>query len=95
MNCIFGADDDSILVHLLVIGCTNLRDTKIISKQNPYVVLEYGDRNYRTMINRHCARHPIFNKKFVIPLLDGLQELEIAVWNSKTFVPEVFIGSGK
>ena len=32
----------------LVIGCRNLKDTEWISKQDPYVVLEYGSTRYRT-----------------------------------------------
>ncbi|KAH7299474.1 hypothetical protein KP509_24G013600 [Ceratopteris richardii] len=59
-GCSYMAVQDH-LIDIIVIGCTNLRDIKIISKQNPYVVLEYGDSNYRTMIDRLCARHPIFN----------------------------------
>ena len=31
-----------------VIGCTKLKDTEWISRQDPYVCLEYGSTNFRT-----------------------------------------------
>ena len=38
---------------------------------------------------------PIFQEKFVFTLIEGLREINVAVWNSNTLTVDDFIGSGK
>jgi len=45
-----------------------------------------------------CAdggKNPTFQEKFVFTLIEGLRELNLAVWNSNTLTYDDFIGSGK
>ncbi|KAH7300675.1 hypothetical protein KP509_24G074000 [Ceratopteris richardii] len=82
-------------LEITIVGCTHLKDTEFFSKQDPYVVLEYAGSRYRTKTDTDGGRHPNFNEKFTIPLVDGLAEFSVAVWNSNTFTSDDFIGSGK
>lgn len=88
----------SIQGHLLditVIGCSKLKDTEWLSKQDPYVVLEYAGSKYRTKTDTDGGRNPTFNEKYMLPLIEGLREINVTVWNSNTVSMDDFIGSGK
>lgn len=41
------------------------------------------------------GKNPTFQEKFVLPLIEGLRELNVAVWNSHTLTSDEFIGSGR
>ncbi|KAF8019208.1 hypothetical protein BT93_G0024 [Corymbia citriodora subsp. variegata] len=41
------------------------------------------------------GKNPTFQEKFVFTLIEGLRELNLAVWNSNTLTFDDFIGSGK
>lgn len=41
------------------------------------------------------GKNPLFHEKFTIPLIEGLRELVVVVWNSNTLTFDDFIGSGK
>uniref|UniRef100_A0A0A9H4L8 C2 domain-containing protein n=1 Tax=Arundo donax TaxID=35708 RepID=A0A0A9H4L8_ARUDO len=41
------------------------------------------------------GRNPTFDEKFHIPLIEGLRELTVNVWNSNTLSRDDFIGSGR
>eukprot|EP00249_Psilotum_nudum_P032157 c47347_g1_i1 orf=183-1196(+) len=78
-----------------VIGCKNLKDTEWLSKQDPYVVLEYANARFRTKTDTDGGRNPSFNEKFSLSLIEGLREVNIQVWNSNSVTYDDFIGSGK
>ncbi|KAG1327136.1 putative Elicitor-responsive protein 3 [Cocos nucifera] len=79
------------ILEITVVGCSKLRDTELFSRQDPYVCFEYADSKFRT----DGGRHPSFQEKFQIPLIEGLREINIIVRNSNTFSPDDFIGSGR
>lgn len=119
-------------------------DKEWISRQDPYVCLEYGSSKCRTktctgtylylyiyntdpcfvvayvlyklLLNFWISfqllrnilwvwfppiklldggKNPTFQEKFVLPLIEGLRELNVVVWNSHTLTPDEFIGSGR
>ncbi|XP_023531345.1 uncharacterized protein LOC111793619 isoform X1 [Cucurbita pepo subsp. pepo] len=82
-------------LEVIVIGCTKLKDTEWISRQDPYVCLEYGSTNFRTTTCTDGGRNPIFQEKFVFSLIEGIREINVAVWNSNTVTYDDFIGNGK
>lgn len=41
------------------------------------------------------GKSPIFQEKFLFNLIEGLREINVAVWNSNTLTFDDFIGSGK
>jgi len=41
------------------------------------------------------GKNPVFQEKFVFPLIEGLREINVLVWNSNTLTFDDFIGSGK
>ncbi|XP_031267280.1 leucine-rich repeat extensin-like protein 3 [Pistacia vera] len=82
-------------LEVTVVGCYNLEDKEWISRQDPYVCLEYGSTKYRTKTCTDGGKNPTFQEKFVFPLIEGLRELNIVVWNSHTLSADEFIGSGR
>jgi Ca2+-dependent lipid-binding protein len=41
------------------------------------------------------GRNPTFNEKYALPLIEGLREINVLVYNSNTIAHDDFIGSGK
>ncbi|KAA0031324.1 hypothetical protein IC582_000087 [Cucumis melo] len=82
-------------LEVTVIGCTKLKDTEWISRQDPYVCLEYGSTKFRTTTCTDGGRNPTFQEKFVFSLIEGLREIIVTVWNSNTVTYDDFIGNGK
>ncbi|KAF3435451.1 hypothetical protein FNV43_RR22540 [Rhamnella rubrinervis] len=83
------------LLEVTVVGCNKLKDTEWISRQDPYVCLEYASTKYRTRTCTDGGKNPTFQEKFVFNLIEGLRELNVVVWNSNTLSFDDFIGSGK
>ncbi|KAF9665996.1 hypothetical protein SADUNF_Sadunf16G0183000 [Salix dunnii] len=82
-------------LEVTVFGCTRLKDTEWISRQDPYVFVEYGGIKFRTRTCTDGGKNPTFQEKFVFTLIEGLREINVAVWNSNTLTNDTFIGSGK
>ncbi|GFP84598.1 elicitor-responsive protein 1 [Phtheirospermum japonicum] len=83
------------LLEVTVVGCNKLKDTEWISRQDPYVCVEYGSTKYRTRTCTDGGKNPTFQEKFVFTLIEGLREFTIVVWNSNTLTFDDFIGNGK
>ncbi|CAH9144629.1 unnamed protein product [Cuscuta epithymum] len=83
------------LLEVTVVSCQKLKDTEWISRQDPYVCLEYGATKFRTRTCTDGGKNPTFQEKFVFSLIEGLRELNVVVWNSNTITYDDFIGSGK
>ncbi|MCO5604160.1 hypothetical protein L7F22_058321 [Adiantum nelumboides] len=84
-----------VVPSLAVIGCNKLKDTEWLSRQDPYVVLEYAGTRFRTRTDTDGGRNPTFNEKYVLSLIEGLREVNVTVWNSNTVSADDYIGSGK
>ncbi|KAJ7189975.1 hypothetical protein O6H91_21G059200 [Diphasiastrum complanatum] len=78
-----------------VVGCRSLRDTEWISRQDPYVVIEYANNKFRTKTDTDGGRNPSFNQKFTVSLIEGLREINVQVWNSNTIAFDDLIGTGR
>ncbi|XP_038707143.1 elicitor-responsive protein 3-like [Tripterygium wilfordii] len=83
------------LLEVTVVGCNKLKDTEWISRQDPYVCIEYGSNKSRTRTCTDGGKNPTFQEKFVFTLIEGLRELNVVVWNSNTLTLDDYIGSGK
>ncbi|KAK7253200.1 hypothetical protein RIF29_37726 [Crotalaria pallida] len=82
-------------LEVTVVGCSKLKDTEWISRQDPYVCLEYASSKFRTRTCTDGGKNPVFQEKFVFALIEGLRELNVVVWNSNTLTFDDFIGTGK
>ncbi|KAL4280075.1 hypothetical protein GQ457_03G039800 [Hibiscus cannabinus] len=82
-------------LEVTVVGCYNLEDKEWISRQDPYVCLEYGSAKFRTKTCTDGGKNPTFQEKFIFTLIEGLRELNVVVWNSNTLVADDLIGSGR
>nr|XP_043620108.1 protein SRC2 homolog [Erigeron canadensis] len=82
-------------LEITVVGCTRLKDTEWISRQDPYVCVEYGNYRNRTNVCTDGGKNPTFQEKFVYSFIEGLRDLNITVWNSNSVSRDDFIGSGK
>nr|GMD07172.1 leucine-rich repeat extensin-like protein 3 [Ipomoea batatas] len=83
------------LLEVTVVSCHKLKDTEWISRQDPYVCLEYASTKFRTRTCTDGGKNPTFQEKFVFSMIEGLRELNVVVWNSNTITYDDFIGSGK
>ncbi|CAB4320876.1 unnamed protein product [Prunus armeniaca] len=83
------------LLEVTVVACNKLKDTEWFSRQDPYVCLEYANTKHRTRTCTDGGKNPTFQEKFVFPLVEGLRELNVLVWNSNTVTLDDFIGEGK
>ncbi|XP_011088218.1 adhesive plaque matrix protein [Sesamum indicum] len=83
------------LLEVTVVGCNKLKDTEWISRQDPYVCLEYASTKFRTRTCTDGGKNPTFQEKFVFTLIEGLREISVVVWNSNTLTFDDLIGSGK
>ncbi|KAF5759185.1 putative C2 domain-containing protein [Helianthus annuus] len=83
------------LLEVTVVSCSKLKDTEWISRQDPYVSIEYGSSKSTTRTCTDGGKNPTFQEKFVFTLIEGLRELNVSVWNSNTVTHDDFIGSGK
>uniref|UniRef100_A0A1D1Y709 Elicitor-responsive protein 3 n=1 Tax=Anthurium amnicola TaxID=1678845 RepID=A0A1D1Y709_9ARAE len=82
-------------LEVTVVGCNRLRDTEWISRQDPYVCLEYAGSKFRTRTHTDGDTNPTFQERFTFKLIEGCREISVAVWNSNTFTRNKLIGSGK
>nr|XP_010927507.1 extensin [Elaeis guineensis] len=83
------------LLEVTVVSCSKLKDTEWISRQDPFVCLEYATTKFRTRTCTDGGRNPCFQEKTMIPLIEGLREISVGVWNSNTITYDDFIGSGR
>ncbi|KAK9165816.1 hypothetical protein Scep_001007 [Stephania cephalantha] len=83
------------LLEVTVVGCNKLKDTEWISRQDPYVCVEYGSNKFRTRTCTDGGKNPTFQEKFVFTLIEGLRDINVVVWNSNTITYDDFIGTGK
>ncbi|KAI7735838.1 hypothetical protein M8C21_009753 [Ambrosia artemisiifolia] len=83
------------LLEVTVVSCSKLKDTEWISRQDPYVCVEYGSSKSTTRTCTDGGKNPTFQEKFVFTLIEGLRELNVSVWNSNTVTHDDFIGSGR
>ncbi|KAH7836054.1 hypothetical protein Vadar_032325 [Vaccinium darrowii] len=82
------------LLEVTVVSGTKLKNTEFISRQDPYVCLEYGSTKFRTRTCTDGGKNPTFQEKFTFTLIEGLRELKLVVWNSNTINHDDFIGTG-
>ncbi|CAH2076911.1 unnamed protein product [Thlaspi arvense] len=81
------------LLEVTVVGCQKLKDTEWISRQDPYVVVEYSGTRHRTRTCKDGGKSAVFQEKFMFTLLEGLRDLKVAVWNSNSLSADDFIGN--
>ncbi|XP_073274798.1 elicitor-responsive protein 3-like isoform X2 [Primulina huaijiensis] len=83
------------LLEITVVGCNKLRNTEWISRQDPYVCLDYASSKHRTRTCYGGGKNPTFQDKFDITLIEGLLDINITVWNSNKLTFDDFIGNGE
>uniref|UniRef100_A0A6N2MJW9 C2 domain-containing protein n=1 Tax=Salix viminalis TaxID=40686 RepID=A0A6N2MJW9_SALVM len=82
-------------LEVTVVACYNLDDKEWISRQDPYVSVEYGNTKYRTKTCTDGGRNPAFQEKFIFTLVEGIRELSVVVWNSHTLSADEHLGTGR
>ncbi|KAJ4833806.1 hypothetical protein Tsubulata_041730 [Turnera subulata] len=82
-------------LEVTVVCCSNLDDKEWISRQDPYVSVEYGHTKHRTKTCTDGGRNPSFQQKFCFTLIEGLNDLNIVVWNYHTLAADEHIGTAR
>ncbi|KAG6494299.1 hypothetical protein ZIOFF_049323 [Zingiber officinale] len=78
--------------HRAVLAAGSLRLSRIRQFQVPHSHLH---RSAPFSPSSHGGKNPNFHEKFQIPLVEGLRELNVTIWNSNTFTADDFIGNGR
>lgn len=68
-----------------VIGASGLKDTELIGKSDPYVVVSIGKEQRKSKPAKDQAQTPEWNETFHLPLLDTDTELLVRVLNDDKF----------
>ncbi|CAI7876378.1 unnamed protein product, partial [Closterium sp. NIES-53] len=63
------------------VGCKDLYDVELYGKQDPYVVLQYGNQQHRTMVHQDGHITPVWNETFQLQLKGQVSPLECHVWD--------------
>ncbi|KAL4332524.1 hypothetical protein GQ457_07G025190 [Hibiscus cannabinus] len=73
------------LTYFAVVGCYNLEDNEWVSRQDPFVCLEYGSARFRTKTCTDGGKNPIFQEKIQLHkvLSQGFQDCTLPL-QSKT-----------
>ncbi|XP_047153784.1 LOW QUALITY PROTEIN: uncharacterized protein LOC124825244 [Vigna umbellata] len=66
-------------LEVTVVSCSKLKDTEWISRQDPLFGIEYGSTKFRTRTCTDGGKNPVFQEKFVFPLIEGLREINVLV----------------
>ncbi|GJP63192.1 hypothetical protein CLOP_g20259 [Closterium sp. NIES-67] len=69
------------VLELTVVGASGLKDKELFTKQDPYVVVEYGSQRFRTKTDKDGGTTPAFNSTFHLQLLPGVEEFSAVIWN--------------
>ncbi|CAM8971730.1 unnamed protein product [Rhodiola kirilowii] len=77
-------------IEVTVVSGNRLKDTEWLSRQDPYVLVKYGGKVYRTATCTDGGRDPKFCDTFRFKLFEGLREVEISVYNSNTLSSDDF-----
>ncbi|CAI7843442.1 unnamed protein product [Closterium sp. NIES-53] len=69
------------VLELTVVGASGLKDKELFTKQDPYVVVEYGSQRFRTKTDKDGGTTPAFNSTFHLQLLPGVEDFSAVLWN--------------
>ena len=67
----------------------SLEDARTAAPEQITVLLATANEN----ILRALIENPSFNEKFMVPLIEGLREINASVWNSNSLTYDDHIGS--
>ncbi|KAH7300683.1 hypothetical protein KP509_24G074500 [Ceratopteris richardii] len=83
------------LLKIRIIECRGLIDRQILGRQDPYIVVDYGGRSYRTGTCKNGGLHPRFNEEFQILISPGAaQSVTLDVFNSNNISADDHIACG-
>ncbi|CAM8977273.1 unnamed protein product [Rhodiola kirilowii] len=92
------ARDVDIQGHLLqvtVLRGIQLKETNTFTNQNPFVKLEYGSKERRTVTVKGGGANPSFQDRFEFKLIQGIEILKVTVYNERTLGKTILIGTGE
>jgi Ca2+-dependent lipid-binding protein len=67
-----------------IIGASGLKDTELIGKSDPYVVVSVGKTERKSKPAKDQAETPAWNETFSLPVLDTDTELLVRILNDDT-----------
>ncbi|KAG0615806.1 hypothetical protein M758_5G068100 [Ceratodon purpureus] len=67
-----------------VIGASGLKDTELIGKSDPYVVVSIGKEQRKSKPAKDQAESPAWNETFSLPVCDTDSELVVVIRNDDT-----------
>ena len=67
------------VLNLRIMDADLFRDTELVSKMDPYVIIRYGGRDLKTSTKDEAGKKPIWNEDFSIPIRSINERMEIIV----------------
>jgi Ca2+-dependent lipid-binding protein len=75
---------DNSLSKKLVLTVKNARltrDTSVIGKMDPYVILNVNGKAYKTKVHNNGGKHPEWNERFEIEYTNDHDAIEVKVYD--------------
>ncbi|CAM8914040.1 unnamed protein product [Rhodiola kirilowii] len=83
------------ILEVRVLCGNRLKETNKITRQSPYVKLDYGGKERRTATRKAGSVNPSFQDKFEFVLIKRIQKIKVTAYNERTLSKDVLIGNGK
>ena len=64
-----GKIQDSGTLTIKVVRAEFIRNTEQLSEMDPYVVILYKDKKYKTKVIQEGGKKPVWNEQFEIPIV--------------------------
>merc|ERR1711915_918028 len=61
-------------------GGTNLMKTEFVGKSDPYIVVEYGDKKFKSKTVKN-NQNPVWNFDFEIPVIEKQSEMKVSIFD--------------
>merc|ERR1711915_595666 len=61
-------------------GGTNLMKTEFVGKSDPYIVVEYGDKKFKSKTVKN-NQNPVWNFDFEIPVIEKQSEMKLSIFD--------------
>lgn len=64
---------------LEIVDAELTRDTELLGKMDPYVVIKIGGKDYKTSVKRNAGKQPVWRERFNLPVLCINEKMELRV----------------
>lgn len=74
-------DDLGAILTISILKGKLYRDTETIGKMDPFVEIEYNEKQYKTKVHEDGGKNPVWNESFDIPIQSMSDYLRITCYD--------------